>query len=242
MSRKKSDFPEITYKFVEKSNYTGGYGSKKTKFPVFLVVIIIILALIYIGSFILSKKYGDNFLTYFLIDFKKEEKRPEDIPDTSKKETDNTETASDDTSEFDNTEEMEEEKNVETEPEKPKADAKTRIELQTAIFLEVNPDKINTLISEYEEKTGETFRDSYLFQSDEEKIPDELIQSLSREEASLLRNEIYARRGYQFKGRLDRFFLQKSWYNPAQARVALTGIELDNMNSIYSYEMKKGWK
>ncbi len=46
-------------------------------------------------------------------------------------------------------------------------------------------------------------------------LPDEVLKTRSKEELRLLRNEVYARKGYIFKSvNLNEYFKTKSWYKP----------------------------
>lgn len=239
MRKRKSDFPKITYKFAEKSNYNRGYKKNNILLKL-IIVIIFVLAFIYLASFFLSEKYGDDFFAVIMSNFNKDTPSPEPEIIPQEQKTDEKEDKAERRTADD--EDKEEEKEGEKEETKKEIDIKTKIELQTAFFGITDEDEIAKMINEYEENTGDNFRDSYMFESDTMKIPDELINSFTKEEASLVRNEIYARRGYIFQGNLKRFYSLKSWYKPKSKAVVLKGIELENMNAIYKYEMSKGWK
>ncbi|MEW6210651.1 MAG: YARHG domain-containing protein [Acidobacteriota bacterium] len=72
-----------------------------------------------------------------------------------------------------------------------------------------------------------------------ELISTALLEGLFLEDASKLRNEIYARRGRVFQNRwLQRYFESFSWYkaNPAFSEKLLTDIERKNIATIREYE------
>jgi len=85
----------------------------------------------------------------------------------------------------------------------------------------------------------------YLFPSDKERFTREYLESCSRAELYVLRNEIYARYGLQFGPEdLKTYFGKKAWYKPAPGNVdrLLTDLENDNVDSIVAVERKKGWR
>ena len=89
---------------------------------------------------------------------------------------------------------------------------------------------------------------SYFSQEDypftaQRAIKESELTSYSKEELSIMRNEIFARHGYIFKrADLKEYFSQKSWYNPQYSNVdnSLSAIEKQNVAVIQKVEKK--WK
>ncbi len=76
---------------------------------------------------------------------------------------------------------------------------------------------------------------------DKQLVTEKQLEGKSPEELSLLRNEIYARKGYIFsEGKYDNYFQRKSWYKPIKSNneLTLTDIESKNINLIKSLEDK----
>jgi len=74
-------------------------------------------------------------------------------------------------------------------------------------------------------------------------IPNEALESFSKAELQIMRNEIFARYGYKFikGGEMRRYFNTKRWYSPRDINVAdlLTPIEKENIRRITIAESKK---
>ncbi len=73
-------------------------------------------------------------------------------------------------------------------------------------------------------------------------ITESELTSYSKEELSIMRNEIFARHGYIFKrADLKEYFSQKTWYNPQYTNVDkyLTAIERQNVAVIQKVEKKR---
>lgn len=69
----------------------------------------------------------------------------------------------------------------------------------------------------------------------------EKLKSLTRDELSIIRNEIFASHGYQFKSdRFKAYFNEQSWYNPRYSDVTeeLSQVEKENILIIKSLEVK----
>ncbi|HHW49543.1 MAG TPA: YARHG domain-containing protein [Clostridiaceae bacterium] len=84
----------------------------------------------------------------------------------------------------------------------------------------------------------------FLFPSDREYITEEFLDTLSKEEIALIRNEIYARHGYIFQTEpYKSYFSGKSWYVPNENfdESMLSEIERENVNTILEYEERMGW-
>lgn len=85
----------------------------------------------------------------------------------------------------------------------------------------------------------------YIYPSDREYITKEQLVGLTREEIALLRNEIYARHGYEFQlQQYKDYFNKKSWYRPSSYfdESMLNSIEKANKDLIVEYEIEKGWR
>ncbi|MDR1835223.1 MAG: YARHG domain-containing protein [Fusobacteriaceae bacterium] len=133
---------------------------------------------------------------------------------------------------------------VETAPETiPEVEPATEV----AAVVEATPET-TPASSYYDPITREdvyAYENDYLFPSDTEPFPDEYLAACSRDELSLLRNEIYARRGMSFgKKELKEYFEKKSWYNPASGKVdrLLSLLEGQNVMRIVAQERKMGWR
>ena len=77
------------------------------------------------------------------------------------------------------------------------------------------------------------------FASERVLYQDELMMEYSKEDLSLIRNEIYARHGYCFKKKEYRYhFEEKDWYVPVSTdvREQLSDIEVENIQMIYELE------
>ncbi len=107
------------------------------------------------------------------------------------------------------------------------------------------------IISEDEEDTEEegeeiTENDSeYLFPSNSKYITEYDLDSRSKHEIALIRNEIYARHGYIFETEYYReYFESKDWYvpNPGFTESLFNKYEKENKSFIVEYEKKKGWR
>lgn len=104
-----------------------------------------------------------------------------------------------------------------------------------------------TILTEDSSKTAEPEEiagDTYLFPSDRMYIKDEHLDSLTREEIALIRNEVFARHGYIFqKEPYKSYFSSMPWYIPDEdfTDSAFSEIEKANVDAIVIYESKKGW-
>jgi len=71
------------------------------------------------------------------------------------------------------------------------------------------------------------------------------LRGLSKQEVSMIRNEIYARHGYIFKNEpYKSYFESKSWYYPNSNfhEGLFNSIELENKHFIVEYEKRMGWR
>ena len=87
-------------------------------------------------------------------------------------------------------------------------------------------------------------RNNYMFPSDTKYLTEGEINGLSQYEIGLLRNEIYARKGYVFKNEpYKNYFNSQAWYNPnPSAKMTLSEIEKYNVNFLLEYERAQGWR
>lgn len=82
----------------------------------------------------------------------------------------------------------------------------------------------------------------YLFPSDTEVLTTDFLDSCSKYEVDLIRNEIYARHGYIFKkDKYYNYFIQKAWYNPTESSMAkvekkFNSIEHKNIAVLVKYQ------
>ncbi len=72
-------------------------------------------------------------------------------------------------------------------------------------------------------------------------LNDEVLKTKSKEELKLLRNEVYARKGYIFKSNdLNKYFKSKPWYAPDPNKninsLTFTSQEKDYVNKIKYHE------
>jgi len=87
--------------------------------------------------------------------------------------------------------------------------------------------------------------DSYILpKSGSEKLVDSNLSTLTKENLSLAKNEIYARHGFLFKTEpFKSYFSNKSWYKGNSTFKGsdreLSSIELDNLQLILKYENEK---
>jgi len=103
----------------------------------------------------------------------------------------------------------------------------------------------------YKNDTQSTWSDSdYLFPSDTQYITYYDLSGLTQETVALIRNEIYARYGYQFSSASIRaYFDEQSWYWPVEGLDATTfdtavfnEYESANLETILNYEQDMGWR
>lgn len=106
-----------------------------------------------------------------------------------------------------------------------------------------NYDSESKDLDEYEISFDEN-RD-YIYPSDREYITREQLDGLTKDEIALLRNEIYARHGYEFQlQQYKDYFNKKSWYRPSSYfdESMFNSIEKANKDLIVEYEIEKGWR
>lgn len=235
MKRKKGqDFPEINYTFMNRSTYRKKNQTFRRMIKWILSVVIICLfayAVFYI--FVISK--NPNLFEELSNDKKRSDTS---LASTSVEEKRNTPT------EEKNTQPTEESTpSPLPEPPKEKVSIEDKISLQMALYGLQDQKEIQSKKEEYLQLTGEDFETAFLFPSDTQVIPDDILQSSGREQAAVLRNEIFARHGYPFDaGRLLSYFRLKTWYQEKDKQIELSELEKENVNKILEYEISKGWK
>lgn len=88
----------------------------------------------------------------------------------------------------------------------------------------------------------EFFPGKFIMASIQDLDPEEL-QELTLEELKIMRNEIFARYGYQFRkgGQMDQYFRKTDWYRPQHSNVDsfLTTLEKKNIKLIQQAERNK---
>ncbi|MBR4723876.1 MAG: YARHG domain-containing protein [Clostridia bacterium] len=87
-------------------------------------------------------------------------------------------------------------------------------------------------------------RNNYLFPSDSKYLTESDVNGLSQFDTGLIRNEIYAKKGYVFKDEpYKSYFNSQAWYNPnPSAKMRLNEIEKYNVNFLLEYERSQGWR
>lgn len=110
----------------------------------------------------------------------------------------------------------------------------------------------NTIEITTEKKTVPNFNydshDQYLFDSANKYITNEYLSGCSRDEITVILNEIYARHGYIFKdAELREYFNSQSWYHGTvtsleEAAEEFNSIEQKNVDTIYLYQKSMGWR
>lgn len=88
-------------------------------------------------------------------------------------------------------------------------------------------------------------KNDYLFPSDAKKLTESDLAGLSKQEVGLIRNEIYARKGYIFKSESYKsYFSSKDWYKPTteSTDLPMNSTETYNINFILEYERSQGWR
>lgn len=83
--------------------------------------------------------------------------------------------------------------------------------------------------------------DFILPDSDRRLLTDEDLQDLSKDQLRIARNEIYARRGWDFKTRaMETYFEQFDWYVPSLGKIQLSHVEQQNVDFIVKFERRRG--
>lgn len=92
--------------------------------------------------------------------------------------------------------------------------------------------------------------EGYLLPTDSRYIDKSDLAPFTKEEVSLIRNEIYARYGYQFSSQeIQDYFNRQNWYVPVDGLNASTfdtsvfnAYEQANLDTILAYEREMGWR
>ena len=90
--------------------------------------------------------------------------------------------------------------------------------------------------------------DQFLFDSANKYITKDYLSGCSRDEITVILNEIYARHGYIFKdAELRAYFNSQSWYTGTitsleEAASHFNSIEQKNVDTIYAYQKSMGWR
>lgn len=120
---------------------------------------------------------------------------------------------------------------------KMKIDDTGLIKAQAEYFMPVEAKE--KLDKNFTKSYNKVFEDEQLFNGDAKFMPMKLLKSLSRNEIKLIKAEILARHGYEFKTKeLDDYFKQKSWYKIDEHFNAnfLSTTEKQNIRFIMEYE------
>lgn len=92
------------------------------------------------------------------------------------------------------------------------------------------------------------YRDQFLFDSANKYISYDYLSGCTRDEITVILNEIYARHGYIFKdAELREYFNSQSWYYGTttsldEAASYFNSIERKNVDTIYLYQKAMGWR
>lgn len=112
---------------------------------------------------------------------------------------------------------------------------------------------VQTIVTTTEKKTVPHFtydddNDAFLFDSANKYITKEYLSTCTRDEITIIINEIYARHGYIFKdAELREYFNSQSWYNGTETSMTkvaeyFNSVEQKNIDTIYAYQKSMGWR
>lgn len=116
------------------------------------------------------------------------------------------------------------------------------IEITTGIITETTTEKKTVPHFTYDDN------DQFLFDSANKYITKDYLSGCSRDEITVILNEIYARHGYIFKdAELRAYFNSQSWYTGTitsleEAASYFNSIEKKNVDTIYAYQKSMGWR
>lgn len=236
--KKEPDFPGINYTFMNKSTYR----KKNQKFRrviKWILSITIVCLFAYAVFYVLFISKNPNFFED--LSNEKEKSNPS-FSTTNTNETKNKENSLVEEKSTYSTDEPDP-SSLSNLPKKEELSIEEKLLLQMNLYGLQDEKEIQLKKDEYFRLTGEDFETSFLFPSDVQVIPDDILLSSSREQAAVLRNEIFARHGYPFEsGRLLNYFNLKKWYQKKDKQIELTDLEKTNVNKILEYEISKGWK
>ncbi len=120
---------------------------------------------------------------------------------------------------------------------KMKIDDASFIKAQAEYFMPVEPKE--KLDKNFSKSYKKNFEEEYLFNGDAKLIPLKLLKALSRNEIRLMKAEILARHGYEFKTKeFADYFSGKSWYivDEHYNSTFLSSTEAQNIKFIMEYE------
>ena len=120
---------------------------------------------------------------------------------------------------------------------KMKIDETGLIKAQAEYFMPVEPKE--KLDKNFSKSYKKNFEEEYLFNGDAKLIPLKLLKALSRNEIRLIKAEILARHGYEFKTKeIADYFSGKSWYKVDEHynSAFLSTTEAQNIKFIMEYE------
>lgn len=96
-------------------------------------------------------------------------------------------------------------------------------------------------IRRYELKPAVPDSDFIIPDSDRRLLIEEDLAGLTKDQLRIARNEIYARRGWDFKTKaMETYFEQFDWYAPALGKIQLSHVEQQNVDFIVKYERRRG--
>lgn len=106
------------------------------------------------------------------------------------------------------------------------------------------------LLGSRDDDDPDTMDGDYLLPTDSQYIDKSDLAPFTKEEVSLIRNEIYARYGYQFSSQeIQDYFDRQNWYTPVEGLNASTfdtsvfnAYEQANLETILAYEREMGWR
>ena len=132
---------------------------------------------------------------------------------------------------------------VTEEPEAMEEQVEEPTETETPTEPEPTPEAPQEPVKEEAPKRNIT-RNNYLFPSDTQYLTESDLSGLSKFDTGLIRNEIFARKGYVFKNDpYKSYFNSQAWYKPnPSAKIKLNDIEKYNNDFILAYERSQGWR
>lgn len=126
-----------------------------------------------------------------------------------------------------------------------KADEKFKMNIDDASYIKAQAEYFmpvqdkEKLDKNFAKSYKKVFEEEYLFNGDAKLMPLKLLKALSRNEIRLIKAEILARHGYDFKTKeIKDYFNQKSWYKVDEHynSAFLSSTEAQNIKFIMEYE------